>query len=40
VHQIVERGYVPGADLPEGTTAGTRRRIAEIVNGAARSAEW
>ena len=38
--EIVEAAFVPLAALPEGATAGTRRRIAEALEGMPRSAEW
>lgn len=38
--EIVERGFFPVNGLPDGTTAGTRRRLDEIFNGTARSQEW
>jgi 8-oxo-dGTP pyrophosphatase MutT (NUDIX family) len=38
--EIVDCRFFPADSLPEDTTAGTRRRIAEIVGGAGRSADW
>lgn len=38
--EIAERGFFPRDALPEETTAGTRRRLAEVFDGAAISAEW
>ncbi len=38
--EIVEAGFFPLAALPDETTAGTRRRIAEALEGRPRSAEW
>ena len=38
--EIVERGFFPLDALPEGTTAGTRARLAEIAGDAARSEMW
>jgi 8-oxo-dGTP pyrophosphatase MutT (NUDIX family) len=38
--EITESGFYPVNSLPEGTTGGTRRRIAEIVTGATPSAHW
>jgi 8-oxo-dGTP pyrophosphatase MutT (NUDIX family) len=38
--EIRETGFFRVTGLPEGTTAGTRRRIDEIVNGKAPSAHW
>lgn len=38
--EIVDCQFFPAHSLPEGTTAGTRRRIAEIVGGAPRTADW
>ncbi len=38
--EIAEAGFFPLDRLPEGTTPGTRRRIAEIFGGAPASAEW
>ena len=34
------RASLPPTDLPEDTTAGTRRRIAEVLGGAPRSETW
>ncbi len=38
--EIVDSGFYPPDDLPSDTTAGTLRRLAEITEGVARSAEW
>lgn len=38
--EIVECGFFPVAAPPEGATAGTRRRIAEALEGRAAGAEW
>lgn len=38
--EIAERGFFAPDDLPEGTTKGTRRRIAELCSGAAISPHW
>ena len=38
--EIAEAGFFAPDALPETTTAGTRRRIAEILNGAPRQADW
>ena len=38
--EIAEAAFFPIRDLPKGTTAGTRRRVAEIIHGAARTAMW
>jgi ADP-ribose pyrophosphatase YjhB (NUDIX family) len=38
--EIAEAKFFPAVALPEGTTGGTRRRIAEIFEGAAVSALW
>ena len=38
--EIAEAGFFPLDALPEGTTAGTRRRLAEIFDGAEPSGEW
>lgn len=38
--EIVERGFFPLDALPEGTTAGTRARLAELAGDAARSETW
>ncbi|HMK79643.1 MAG TPA: NUDIX domain-containing protein [Xanthobacteraceae bacterium] len=39
-HEIVAHGFFPPDALPEGTTRGTRARLAEVLNGAALSAQW
>lgn len=38
--EIAEIGFFAPDALPEGTTEGTRRRLAEIAGSSARSAEW
>jgi ADP-ribose pyrophosphatase YjhB (NUDIX family) len=38
--EIAEVGFFPADALPEATTAGTRRRIAELLGKATRSAMW
>lgn len=38
--EIAEARFFPVAALPETTTGGTRRRIAEVLSGAAPAAEW
>ncbi|WP_246727753.1 NUDIX domain-containing protein [Chelativorans sp. Marseille-P2723] len=38
--EIAEARFFPLDDLPDGTTSGTRRRLAEIFNGQPVSAEW
>lgn len=38
--EILEARFFPAAELPETTTGGTRRRIAEVEAGAAPAAEW
>lgn len=38
--EIVECGFFPLDALPEGTTLGTRRRLAEFAGGAFPSAHW
>src|ERR1700744_1414060 len=39
-HEIVACGFFAADALPEGTTEGTRRRIAEVLDGAAPIATW
>jgi ADP-ribose pyrophosphatase YjhB (NUDIX family) len=39
-NEIAERGFFARDALPAGTTAGTRRRLAEVFEGAAASAVW
>ena len=39
-HEIVEQGFFPREALPEGVTAGTRQRLAELFEGARPSAHW
>jgi len=38
--EIVEQGFYAAGQLPPGTTGATRRRIAEVLGGAARSEMW
>jgi ADP-ribose pyrophosphatase YjhB (NUDIX family) len=38
--EIAEAGFFPLDQLPEGTTAATRRRLAEILEGQPPSANW
>ncbi len=38
--EIAERGWFAPNAAPEGTTAGTRRRLAEVFAGAPTSATW
>ncbi len=38
--EIAEAGFFPLNSLPEGTTAATRRRLAEILDGTPPSATW
>lgn len=38
--EIAEAGFFPLDDLPDGTTAATRRRLAEIIDGERPSATW
>jgi 8-oxo-dGTP pyrophosphatase MutT (NUDIX family) len=38
--EIAEARFFPVAALPEGTTGGTRRRIAEVLDGRAPGREW
>lgn len=38
--EIAERGFFALDQLPDGATAGTRRRLAELQGGAEISAEW
>lgn len=38
--EIVERGFFGVEALPEGVTAGTRRRLDELFSGAPRSPDW
>ncbi|XHM77547.1 NUDIX domain-containing protein [Mesorhizobium sp. ANAO-SY3R2] len=39
-HEIAEAGFFPLDALPEGTTPATRRRIAEVFDGAEASPYW
>lgn len=38
--EIAEQGFFATVDLPPETSAGTRRRIAEVFSGQARSITW
>lgn len=38
--EIAEIGFFPPESLPEDTTAGTRKRLAEIAGGSAPATEW
>lgn len=38
--EIAEAGFFPLDALPDGTTAGTRRRLAEILTGAQPPSDW
>lgn len=38
--EIAEAGFFPLEALPEGTTAATRRRLAELTDGVTPSANW
>lgn len=38
--EIAETGFFPAAALPEGTTGGTRRRLAELKGDAPQSTAW
>jgi 8-oxo-dGTP pyrophosphatase MutT (NUDIX family) len=38
--EIAECGFFPVTALPEGTTSGTRLRIAEVLDGKAQIATW
>ena len=39
-HEIVACGFFDPAALPDETTPGTRRRIAEVLDGRAKSVTW
>ncbi|MBS1168727.1 MAG: hypothetical protein H6R00_4752 [Proteobacteria bacterium] len=39
-HEIVEIGFFPTSALPDGTTAATRRRLAELNEGLPFSDQW
>jgi 8-oxo-dGTP pyrophosphatase MutT (NUDIX family) len=39
-HEIVACGFFAASALPDGTTEGTRRRIAEVLDGATPIATW
>lgn len=39
-HEIVDHGFFAPDALPEGTTRGTRARLAEVLDGAAPSSHW
>ena len=38
--EIAEQGFFPLDRLPDGTSGGTRRRLAEIFDGAVKSEKW
>jgi 8-oxo-dGTP pyrophosphatase MutT (NUDIX family) len=38
--EIAEARFFPAADLPKGTTGGTRRRLAELLYGVPKSLNW
>ena len=38
--EIAETGFFASADLPDGTTDATRRRVAEVLNGASKATRW
>ncbi len=38
--EIAEARFFPAAALPEGTTPGTRRRIAEVLDGRPPARDW
>ena len=38
--EIVDHGFFPVDALPEGTTAGTHARLAEVLHGAPKSERW
>lgn len=38
--EIIDRGFFARDALPEGTSAGTRRRLGEVFEGRAISAQW
>ena len=38
--EIVETGFFPLAALPDGTSAATRARLREVLDGAAKTAFW
>jgi ADP-ribose pyrophosphatase YjhB (NUDIX family) len=38
--EVVEQGFFDPTALPEATSAGTRRRIAEVLDDAPRSEHW
>jgi len=38
--EIVASGFFAATDLPEGTTRGTRARIAEVLDGAPLTQDW
>ena len=39
-HEIAEQRFFAADELPEGTTAGTLRRIAEVLGNAPRNEKW
>jgi 8-oxo-dGTP pyrophosphatase MutT (NUDIX family) len=38
--EILEQRFYAAGELPDGTSSGTRRRIAEVLGGAPRSQAW
>ena len=40
VHEIIDHGFFAPGALPEGTTRGTRARLAEVLDGATLSDRW
>ena len=38
--EIAECGFFPADSLPDGTTGGTRRRVAEVLQNRRPAAEW
>lgn len=38
--EIAEAKFFPARDLPKGTTGGTRRRLAEYLDGGSKSQRW
>lgn len=39
-HEIAECGFFPASALPAGMSAGARRRLDEVLNGAAADRHW
>jgi 8-oxo-dGTP pyrophosphatase MutT (NUDIX family) len=40
VLEIAEARFFPSSELPQGTTGGTRRRLAELLQGVPQSTRW